>query len=434
MRKKTLCWLTIFVGMLLTLVTACGPGNQANHNTNASTTARGENLYILDGYTTTNAGQRIVTFHPGNHSAQSSMTLPTGLFSQDHQRIYTATPQGRRTAITITNTLTGATIRSLTIDGSYSTAGQNYANAVLSADGHWLALRRLQQTGGISTIVLVDTQAGKIAKTIQLNGTFDLDAVSPDGSRIYLLERQNDAAGHYTVRLYQVDQGQLAPYPIIDKQDLDPNMVGNPLTRQISPDGSIAYTLYINTASNRAFIHILPLASDYPGARCIDLPVDPSAQLLRYYTLALSSDGATLYAANGAMGVISEINTADPNVFNNQLVKTVHFDPGKSATTDSNHTEALYHGAALSLDRNQSVLYFTGPNGIWAADTTNLAIKAHYATGQAFTSIALSADSRSLYAVHPASGMIAIDITSGQFQRIVSDPARTPWGIEWVNG
>lgn len=427
MRKRSTFWLTAFIGILLTFVVACGPGGQAN----TATTPRGESLYILDGYTT-NAGQRIITLHPGSHSPQSSMTLPTGLFSQDHRRVYTAIPQGDHTVITVTNMLTGATIRSMTIDGTYSTAGQSYANAVLSTDGHWLALRQPVQTGPDSIIVLVDTQADKVAKTIVLNGTFDLDAVSPDGSRIYLLERHNDAAGHYTVRLYQVDQGQLAPYPIVDKRDLDPNMVGNPLTRQISPDGKIAYTLYTNTASNRAFIHILPQASDYQGARCIDLPVGKPADL-RYYTLALSSDGATLYATNGAIGVMSEINTSDPDAFSDDLVRTVRFDPGKSNTA-SNQTAALYNGATLSQDSDQSMLYFTGIDGIWAASTTNLSIKTHYATGQAFTSIALSTDGRNLYAVHPTSGIISIDTTSGQFQRIVSDPAQTPWGIEWVNG
>jgi len=183
---------------------------------------------------------------------------------------------------------------------------------------------------------------------------------------------------------------------------------------------------------NKAFIHILPLASDYQGARCIDLPVGKSADL-HYYTLALSSDGSTLYAANGASGVISEINTSDPDAFSDELVKTAHFDPGKSNTANY-QTEALYNGAALSLDHNQSTLYFTGVDGIWAASTTNLSIKAHYVTGQAFTSIALSADGRNLYAVHPTGGIISIDTTSGQFQRIVSDPAQTPWGIEWVNG
>lgn len=432
MRKRSTFWLTAFIGILLTLVAACGPGSQANNNTNTAAIPQGESLYILDGYTPTNAGQRIITLHPGNHSSQTSMTLPAGLFSRDHQRVYTAISQGRQTAITVTNMLTGAKIRSMTIDGAYSTAGQSYANAVLSADGHWLALRQMVQTGPDSIFVLVDTRAAKVAKTIVLNGTFDLDAVSLDGSRIYLLERHNDAAGHYTVRLYQVDQGQLAAYPIVDKRDLDSNMIGNPLTRQLSPDGKIAYTLYTNTASNKAFIHILPLASNYQGARCIDLPVGKSADL-RYYTLALSSDGSTLYAANGASGVISEINTSDPDAFNDELVKTVHFDPGKSNTA-SNHTEALYNGAALSLDHSQSMLYFTGIDGIWAAGTTDLTIKAHYVTGQAFTSVALSTDGRNLYAVHPTGGIISIDTTSGQFQRIVSDPAQTPWGIEWVNG
>jgi len=255
MRKRSTFWLTVLIGILLTLVAACGPGSSANNSTNTAILPQGESLYILDGYTTTNASQRIITLHPGNHSSQAAMTLPAGLFSQDHQRVYTAMPQGSQTAITVTNMLTGAKIRSMTIDGAYSTAGQNYANAVLSADGHWLALRQMVQTGPDSIFVLVDTQAGRVAKTIVLNGTFDLDAVSPDGSRIYLLERHNDAAGHYTVRLYQVGQGQLAAYPIVDKRDLDSNMVGNPLTRQLSPDGKIAYTLYTNTAKQSLYPH-----------------------------------------------------------------------------------------------------------------------------------------------------------------------------------
>src|SRR5204862_7432432 len=87
------------------------------------------------------------------------------------------------------------------------------------------------------------------------------------------------------------------------------------LTRQMSADGDVAYTLYINPVTNKAFIHILWLADTtgtsvpFPAiARCLDLPVGNSSSLLRYYTLTLSQDGNTLYAANTALGTIATIN------------------------------------------------------------------------------------------------------------------------------
>jgi hypothetical protein len=43
-------------------------------------------------------------------------------------------------------------------------------------------------------------------------------------------------------------------------------------------------------------------------ARCIDLPVGSSSALLHYYTLTLSQDGKTLYAANAALGTIAKVN------------------------------------------------------------------------------------------------------------------------------
>jgi len=67
--------------------------------------------------------------------------------------------------------------------------------------------------------------------------------------------------------------------------------------------------------TNKAFIHILWLADTvntsvpFPAiARCLDLPVGNSSTLLRYYTLTLSQDGNTLYAANTALGTIATVN------------------------------------------------------------------------------------------------------------------------------
>src|SRR5439155_14480916 len=174
-----------------------------------------------------------------------------------------------------------------------------------------------------TTIALVDTQAGKSVKIIHLNGSFDLDAVNPDGSRIYLIERLDDATGHYYVRLYNVAENELYQTPIADKSEInDPRMTGLALTRQMSSDGRFAYTLYIDTFHNVAFVHILPLTDQLYFARCLNLPVVKSADLLHYYTLTLSSDGTTLYAANGALGVVSKINLDSDVIFNDQVEAT----------------------------------------------------------------------------------------------------------------
>src|SRR6266436_2131870 len=106
-----------------------------------------------------------------------------------------------------------------------------------------------------------------------------------------------------------------APGNIVNKTAINEKMQGEALTRQMSDDGDMTYTLYINTATNKAFIHILWLTDTvdtsipFPAiARCIDLPVGSSPALLRYYTLTLSQDGKTLYAANAALGTVATVN------------------------------------------------------------------------------------------------------------------------------
>ncbi|HLX57500.1 MAG TPA: hypothetical protein VKR83_10775 [Ktedonobacteraceae bacterium] len=441
MPKKSLVWLTTFMlCMLLPLFAACG--SNASPATNATLPA-GENIYVLDGYTpqgATNISQHIVAFHPGNSNA--ALTLPAGLTTMDHRLLIVATAQANQTTVSVMNTQTGATLRALTIAGNYSTAGQDFNNAVLSFDGHWLALRSLDQSTSQTTIALVDTQVGKLVNTIHLNGDFDLDAINASGSAVYLLERYNDGSGQYDVRRYDVPQHQLYPYQIFDKTLLyDWNMTGRAVARQMASDGTTAYTLYIDTSHNIAFLHILPLDPTFPFARCIELPVGKStnADLLGYYTLKLSADGRALYAANGALGVVSEIDlnaAGASDVFDDKITVTQHFNPGVTSISSQDKSRMLRNGAVLSSD--QSTLYFAGLSGIWSVNTSDLHAQRgtfkHLLAQQSFTGIALSLDSKTLYAVDPESGITQLNIASGQPARLVQGPAHAPWDIEWIAG
>ena len=445
MTKKSSLWLTVMLCMLLPLVAACGAGSLARGTSVSQPTkitlSPGENMYVLDGYSpqgATNADQRIVVFHPGN--TRSAYTLPGGLTSMDHRLLIATQTHAGQTTVSVIDTRSGTTLRALTLAGNYSTAGQEFNNAVVSYDGRWLALRRLDAPASSTTIALLDTQAGKPVKTIHLNGDFDLDAISSDGNGLYLLQRLNNGNGRYYVQLYMIASGKLYGTPIVDKSELnDPNMTGTALARQVASYGAETYTLYVDTYHNIAFVHILPLDVGFPFARCITLPVGKSPGLLHYYTLTLSSDGQTLYAANGALGVVSEISlsTGDSNdIYSDQLTTTDHFNPNVTSVTSADTSRMLRNGATLSPD--QSTLYFAGLHGIWSVKTRDLsgghAVFHQALARQSFTGIALSADGKTLYAVDPASGITAFDVASGQAQQVLQVPAKAPWDIEWIVG
>jgi DNA-binding beta-propeller fold protein YncE len=290
----------------------------------------------------------------------------------------------------------------------------------------------VKPTNTSSTFAYIDTQKGILVKTFSLQGNFDLDAVSPDGSRVYLLERLHDTTGHYYVRRYDVQTNQLVQGVIADKSELnDPRMLGSALTRQMAQDGSRAYTLYTDTRSNIAFVHILPLASDFNGARCINLPVGKSADMLHYYTLALSSDGSTLYATNAALGVMVVINVSDKDAFSDDIRTTVHFSPSNAQVTPNEKMRLLYNGAILSSD--QSTLYVVGMRGIEAIALVDAKLKQRYAQQQVFTGIALSTDGQMLYGVSPNDGITLVNLQSGQTQQMAQSPIQAPWNIEWVS-
>ena len=406
----------------LVLITACNATQSIS--TTFSTGSAKENLYVLDGSLSSTQSQHVVVFHPGNTNA---LSLPAGLMSQNHQRIYTATPHNGQTTVLVTDANTGKTLRILTLPGTYSTAGYDYTNAVISFDGHWLALREQQNSTVQSVFAFINTLNGQV-QTITLQGQFNLDAISPDGSRLYVLQQLNDVAGHYYVRLYEVHQHQLHPGVISDKSDInDPRMIGSGLTRQVANDGTRDYTLYIDTRSNIAFIHALPLTNDFYLAKCINLPSGKSAALLRYYTLTLSADGSTLYAANAALGILAIISVADPSVFSDDITATIKFPP----TPLSSNMQTLYHGAVLSPD--QSTLYVLGTHGITAVNIPKETFAQGYAMQQTFTSIGVSTDGRTLYATQPYSGITMIRTSTGQTQALANSPAHAPWGIEWIS-
>ncbi|HEY2542471.1 MAG TPA: hypothetical protein VGH92_05410, partial [Gaiellaceae bacterium] len=133
--------------------------------------------------------------------------------------------------------------------------------------GNWGLPYTPAGTEGISrdgtTLVLADTQSGQMSpstfmvfapkhlqmrQTISLKGFFSYDALSPDGTKLYLIQYVGSLydTTHYVVRAYNLRTKRLQPGRIADRTQKSWVMHGSPVTRTTSADGRWVYTLYSN--------------------------------------------------------------------------------------------------------------------------------------------------------------------------------------------
>jgi hypothetical protein len=105
---------------------------------------------------------------------------------------------------------------------------------------------------------------------VGLPGAYGFDAISPDGSRVYLIRNffRRGEVSHYEVRALNATSGRLLPGAIVDPEEPDERMQGSPVTRISSRDGRWAYTLYVSP--KETFLHALDTVEG--RAVCVDLP------------------------------------------------------------------------------------------------------------------------------------------------------------------
>ena len=107
---------------------------------------------------------------------------------------------------------------------------------------------------------------------LTLRGDFSFDALSPDGSSMFLIEYLSRDYNDYAVREYDMERQRLLPDPVLVTHEVEPDeMRGLPLTRATSSDGRWEYTLYNGGGRRKdhAFIHTLD--TERSLTHCIDL-------------------------------------------------------------------------------------------------------------------------------------------------------------------
>jgi hypothetical protein len=246
-------------------------------------------------------------------NGEQLFSLPDGAASRGFLSIVRATPDGDRTAVELVSGEGGGAKAEATVDGAWRlpTVGLGRRPAGISADASTIVLEEARastaarRTTRFATVILGDPIK---TRTIELDGDFSFDALSPDGAWLYLIEHR--AAGTYRVRRVDVSTGKLDDAPVVDKRDPGDVMFGYAVTQLPGPDGWV-YTLYVG--QDRPFIHALDTIDGV--AFCIDLPAGDAAATtdatLASWALALEPQGRTLFAANGSLGTVSQISLDD---------------------------------------------------------------------------------------------------------------------------
>lgn len=160
----------------------------------------------------------------------------------------------------------------------------------LSRDGRTLVLESLGSPyASPSRFLVVDARRMKALRTIVLHGTFSFDALSPDGSRMYLIQYKSAGdLNHYIVRGFDMRTNRLLPGKIADRSEHEKSMAGTAMTRTTSAGGRWVYTLY-QKPSGEPFIHALDTVD--AAAYCIDLPEN---RWLYNIVLSMRNGGRTL--------------------------------------------------------------------------------------------------------------------------------------------
>lgn len=380
-------------------------------------------LYVRNDYGVRGPGEIAVVDVAAGRAVRS---LPVGLAARDWSALYATTWSGGKTTLTAVDPKSGATIRQTTLDGVYDAVA-------VSPNGQWLALQRevsrdeaqaFEKANRWETHLRVLDQAFARPKEVALDGNFWVDALSDDGTALYLIENLPPIQpSQYQVRLYDLARDTLQEGAIAYKTGSEV-MSGTRTASHVSPDGAWLYSLYLNQTKG-PFIHALSLAQRF--AVCIFLPSDgkDDYEKLLLWSTALAPDGKTLYAANGALGLAATLDMTQL-----QVTRTAKLSPPTAASPSlvarlsawlaptAQAKRLMMGGAGLSPDG--STLYVVGDTGLLAIAAADLSVRGAYLKGLALNSIALDPSGARLYVVDAELATIyALDPRSGEVLAVV---------------
>lgn len=246
-------------------------------------------------------------------------------------------------------------------------------------------------------------------RLIELAGQFDYDALSPDGSTLFVVEHlAGPPTARYQVRMVDVASGRLRPEVVADKTGDGEAMAGYPVA-QTRMRGGMVFTLY--RGADHPFIHALSSVDGW--ALCIDLPAsaaDDSAVL--DWGLAALPDGGSIVAVNATVGLAARVSTGDLSI-----LRTVSFAP----TAATGVTLAKFgHGQVGSVGRrlvaapHGGAVYAVGASGVVRLSSVDLTVSGRLLDGWRAEAEAVTPDGRTLYVLLRDGRIVGVDTGTGK--------------------
>jgi hypothetical protein len=241
---------------------------------------------------------------PGPYAVQGGQ----GVLSKDGSLRFVAAKSAEGTVVSAISTKDKSVQMSRSFDSALGvvTLTPDGPGEGLTRDGSMFVL----QTAGFSTktqFVLLRTSDLSTQDRFTLNGTFAFDALSPNGSMLYLIQHKtvNDV-NHYIVRGYDLSAHRLLANRIADKTQKNWVMQGWAVNRATSSNGRWVYTLYANPGGY-PFVHALDTVRGV--AHCVGVPWPATAEQGEVFSFTLALKGNRLALVQQDRSIYRYIDT-----------------------------------------------------------------------------------------------------------------------------
>ncbi len=358
---------------------------------------------------------------------EEQIGVPVGVPGDLWGNVFTATPGPTSTVVRNVVIQPGYGGDGQTIDGRWvlPTIGLDPVPVGLSADRSTLVLTEAGAQRGaagvdraISRFAVLDANLASrhAPRIIELDGAFDFDALSPDGSILYVAEQiPGSLVGRYQVRAVDTANGRLRDAVIVDKRNLDEQMAGYPIDQERRDDGMVL-TLY--RGADYPFVHAL--SSTEAWAVCIDLPTRGFDDTEAASDWGLATVGSSGLAINATLGIAVEIPMSELTVG-----RAVDFEPSAAAAVELakfGHGDLGPAGRRVAPSPDGTSVYAAGDGGIVRLGIRALGVEQRYLTGTAIQALAITPDGATIFALTRTGGRIArIDAETGAVDGWVGD-------------
>jgi hypothetical protein len=124
---------------------------------------------------------------------------------------------------------------------------------------------------------------------------------------------------------------------------------------------------------------------------------------LKRYSLTLSPDGGTLFAANPALGVLAKIDLATRRV-----VRVARFTPDRTADAARGAT------STGTISRDGRTLYFSGGRHLWAYDAVYGQVRGPYRAHGRVLGFGYGKNDRRVFVIRADRRMVVFDAATGR--------------------